>query len=373
MKIAHFINSRDPGGAETLVLDLCTSLPSQVVFAFEDSWIYAQCIERGIPVKPIPHKELWSLKRLPLFAYKFSKTLKSTQVDILHTHLYAAALRGSVAARLASIPSLTTLHDTISVEEKPVRAKVLNVLSRLFGTKFVAISENVKRIHRELGSIRDIEVILNGVNINKFTINNSTRYNVRNELNIDRNETVVFTAGRLAPEKSISTLILATHAIHTEVPYKVVIAGTGLQESLLKELTKKLDIQDKVIFLGHRADVPALLAMSDIYVSTSTQEGLGISIQEAMASGLPVVATDVGGVGELIDHQKTGILINNVNYPPHVSVSSGIKYLLENPTVAKLYGMQGQAKAEASFSIQSTVQQYVQLYLQVHRNAIYTP
>jgi len=111
--IGHLINSRDPGGAEKVVLDICEHTPptqdiGHVVIAFSDSWIELECHERGIHFLEIPYQQFWSVKTLPIWAFLFRRWLKKKEFDILHTHLYGSALRGGLAVLFSNIKHITT-------------------------------------------------------------------------------------------------------------------------------------------------------------------------------------------------------------------------------------------------------------------------
>lgn len=356
MKVAHFINSRDPGGAETLILDMCTysnmSNVDSFVIAFPDSWIAEQCKVQGITCIDIPKQHFWKTFALPLFVYEFSKFLKKLQIDVIHTHLYGASLRGIPAATFANIGCVCTLHDTMSIEEKPVR---LRHLKRVCGknTQVVAISNNVKHAYLDSGGFKaqDIQVIYNGIKLNNFTRKDS---NLKSKLKIPADHVVLLTAGRLSHEKGIDVLLHSLQFIKSKIPYTLLIAGEGEE----RENLKQINTDNNVVFLGYRKDIPELMSISDCYISPSRQEGLGISIQQAMAANLPVVATNVGGVSELVTHQENGILIPSET---PVEMAKAITVMLTSPTSRKLYGAASRWNIN-TFSFDRMWSQYFNLY-----------
>lgn len=362
MKVLHFINSRDSGGAETLILDLCDQLNNidginNCVMAFPDSWIFEQCGKRNIERVSVPSPKYWSLKTLPFFVASLSKWINTNKIDVVHTHLFGAIIRGGLTSPFTKIPVIATLHDTIHIEESHSKAKVLYFLNKCLDVQFVAISENVKSLHESLGGCNKIDVILNGVNTKKF----AKKYcpHLKSEIGIPEDHVVVFSAGRLAKEKNFLLLLEAVENIQASKPYTVLIAGTGEQENMLRTEVETRGLSKRVVFLGHRNDIPDLMSMADVYVSTSQQEGLGISIQEAMTTSLPVVATNVGGVNELIVHGETGMLVNSFSLK---ILREHLSTLIDNSLLRTTLGTNAFNHARQHFSIKSTAEQYLHLY-----------
>ncbi|MBU2068454.1 glycosyltransferase family 4 protein, partial [Patescibacteria group bacterium] len=176
------------------------------------------------------------------------------------------------------------------------------------------------------------EIVSNGVDVEKFKrADNQTIEELKRELGI-RNEKIILTVSRLVKKNGIDDLIKAGQ--YLDFPFKILIAGSGEQEKELKDLTKKLEFENKVIFLGQidYNDLPKYYSSSDIFVRPSLSEGLGNVFLEAMATGLPVIGTKVGGIPDFLEDRKTGLFCE-VNNPK--SIANKIKEVLENDQLRK--------------------------------------
>ena len=316
MKIGQFINTNDFGGAETLMLSLSQELLKRnkevLVFAFQDSWTIEQCQNLNIPYYALSKKFklVHNIRKLPIFAYEFSKVLKENHIDVLHSHVYGATLRGALSCFFAGIKHVATQHDNYSVGEKKTRKIWLN-LSGMIGTKLVMISKQMKEFHITHGlKEKYLYTVYNGIDQHRFVKKNNDLNHIKESLNITSKDFVFMTAARLSPIKGIPILIQAAELLNHENPnFKILILGDGPNKLEYEEMVKRYNLTNNILFIGKVNNVEDYLSISDVFVLSSHNEGLPCSIIEAMLSSLPIIATDVGANNELIIDGKTGFLV----------------------------------------------------------------
>jgi glycosyltransferase involved in cell wall biosynthesis len=182
----------------------------------------------------------------------------------------------------------------------------------------------------------------------------------KKQLGIEPDSPVIGTAGRLFPIKGIKYLLRASKIIIDRVQnLKVLIVGEGPERSSLQELTYKLKLDSHLIFTGHRDDVFNLISAMDIFVLPSLSEGIPMVLLEAMALRVAVVATNVGGIPEVLTNGQTGLLV-----PPRDenALANACRYFLENKKKAELITSQARRRVEECFSAESMVKNVTQIY-----------
>jgi glycosyltransferase involved in cell wall biosynthesis len=207
-------------------------------------------------------------------------------------------------------------------------------------------------------SLDRIKIIRSGVDVSRFAA--VSRSDARASLGLHDNALVVGTVGRLAPVKDQVTLLEAMALLRQNgVPATLLVAGEGPLKESLQRRTVTLGLQDYVKFLGHRPDVERVLAAFDVFVLSSVSEGLSNAIIEAMASGLAVVATRVGGADEIVEDGVTGTLV-----PPRSprAIALAIARLFRDEKLRTKMGIAARARAELEFTLPEMVRQYEALY-----------
>jgi glycosyltransferase involved in cell wall biosynthesis len=239
--------------------------------------------------------------------------LKKGSFDLIHTHGYFADIVGIPAARMLQIPNISTCHGFISNNWKYKLYNKLDCLTLRFSNKIIAVSDEIRNDLIKKGiKESSIEIIRNAVRVNyDHDLIDHNRQKKRQLFNLYDGELVVGYAGRLSAEKGIEYLIrAASMLINMEVPIKVLILGEGPQRSELEDLVEKMNIRDKVTFAGFQEHIEGWLPALDIFVLPSLTEGTPMSLLEAMACGLPVVASAVGGIPQVIESGKNGMLVS---------------------------------------------------------------
>ena len=313
LTIAQFIDTRVMGGAEVVVGDLLIALKERgirgLLFHFGLSELESSLNKNNIQTIEL---DSWSYYKssisLPFFCRNFRKLLAREKVDVLHSHLYGSVIGGTFSTAFSSLKHVGSLHDKYSLEESFLRPRMLKFCS-ILGTKLSSVSAEIaKSISAESSLVR---VIPNGVSLPLINseATSEVRLRVRNTLKIDDNEIVVTCVARFVALKSQESLIDAFAKLTDNRSIRLIFAGDGPTLSHCMDKSKALGLEDRIDFLGFTSNVSDLLTASDIFALSSTTEGLSRSILEAMGHGLPVIATNVGGNSELVEHNVSGLLI----------------------------------------------------------------
>ena len=211
-----------------------------------------------------------------------------------------------------------------------------------------------------IGQKSQFDYIYNGVDIESLRKRKVDRIQKRREIGVENECSLIVTAGRLVPVKGQTYLISALAQVITEIPnIRLVFLGDGELRGELSGQVKTLGLGKHVLFLGMRNDVPEIISCSDLFVLPSINEGFGVVLLEAMAMKCPIVATNVGGVPEVVLDGETGILV-----PPRdpVQLARGIVRLLKDRSLAFQMAECGYQRLEACFDIRETVSKIEHLY-----------
>jgi glycosyltransferase involved in cell wall biosynthesis len=326
--IAHFIETDIPGGAEQVMLDICKIIKNSqnnmkpLIITFKHKWIEEQCEINSISYKVIPLKFLFKKSYLlPIFTLFFSVWLKYNRISLLHTHLFGPITGCAIAAYIAKVHHVATLHDIYMVEDRPNRIKGIQLANR-FNTYSIAVSENMKSFYISRLKGINISVIYNGIDLHKFAPNFHR--------NADSGNIIIICSGRLICLKRVHVIIDAVAQLIPSNPnVRLRILGDGPELDSLKQ--KAGHLEENIHFLGFKENISKYLSESDIFVQNSTSEGLSRSIIEASSAGLPCVVSDVGGNNEIVVHEYNGFLTDG-------SVSQlveKLRYLISNASLRR--------------------------------------
>ncbi|MBC7130338.1 glycosyltransferase family 4 protein, partial [Candidatus Bathyarchaeota archaeon] len=326
----------------------------------------------------------------PLLFYRSSHRLlerlrTSYPVDIVHTNLPlipSFAVPNNLGKALVS-----TVHSTWDGEANAIKHEAFNRLNmnekivRLFtwvlkqfehhllkrSDRIIAVSEYTKREILKNYEIPEwkIKVIFNGVDLERFKpVEGWLKAKLKRELGFSEKELLVLYVGRLYSRKGLPTLISAMPSVVKKAGnVRFIISGKGFrdEERRLKDYVKKFGVEEKVVFLGYYPDekLPSLYRAADIFAFPSIYENMPFAVLEALASGLPVVTTKVGGIPEIIDDGRNGFLVEPFNSS---KLADRLLYLVENPAVASEMGMAGRRTVEEKFNWKRIVKQVIQVY-----------
>jgi len=310
IKIAHIVFSLNVGGLEKLVVELAKRIDkdkfsTSVWCLTGEGTLSKELSAIGIKVFYFNKKGGVDI-RLP---FRIARALKKEKIGIVHTHDSSANLYGSVAAKIAGTKVIVnTEHGGIYFETR--RKRLANRILCLLNDREICVSNNVKDDLRRMGLYnKKLVVIHNGIDFDRFNVSIG-KSGIRKDFGLNSSDFIITTAGRLSGEKNQRLILDAARPVLEKIPEaRFIIAGDGPLRNELQEYAGKLKIADKVVFLGERSDIPRILKMSDCFALSSNYESFGLTILEAMASGIPVIATDVGGVKEIVRDGETGVLI----------------------------------------------------------------
>jgi len=291
--------------------------------------------------------------------------ISQEKIDLVHTHGIRAGMVGQAASLIAGCGKVVaTIHNMINYGMIPFSKAfqtMHGILMRRAVHTVITVSEAIKKeiLKYRLFPPEMVTVIYNGVDVNLFSKKGCL------DRKFSFNGPVIGTVARLEPAKGIKYLLDAAAIIDKEYPWVYfVIVGDGPERNFLQQYAARLGIERKVFFFGFRDDVPNILPLFDIAVIPSVQEGLSIFCLEALAAGCPVVASDVGGLTEIIIPRKNGLLVPPKN--PR-ALADAIIALLKNRTWAAALGRQGREMVEQKFSYEKMLERTKKIYAQVLR------
>ena len=352
-RILYVITELDPGGAEKALHSLVARLDRER-FAPEVAclsgdgevgrWIEAE----GVAVHRL-HLRAWNA---PLAAVRLWRLMRRGQFDLVHTFLFHANVLGRLATRLAAIPAVVS---SVRVEEPRRWHQLLNRLTWRLADRIVCVSKSTAEFFcRACGAASGrVIAIPNGVDTERYRPTDRPPAPIQDPVRI-------VSVGRLDPQKGYDVLIEAARiCTERDMVFETTIAGDGPERAALQQQIDAAGLADTVRLVGRSDDVPVLLASSDLFVSSSRWEGMPNAVLEAMATGLPVVATSVGGTPEVVAHGRTGLLV-----PPEdpAALAAAMADLVLDATRRRELGCAGRARVEAEFTWETNADAHMALY-----------
>ena len=253
---------------------------------------------------------IYILMALPFLFLKSLNVIKRQKINLLHCQGFLSGFLGFFLSKLTKTPYIVTVQRI--EEDKGFLRKLAYKNAKIC----IAASSAIKEYFDEIGC-KNIEIIPNGIDLSKFQ--NLDREKSREKLGI-KDEFLIMTVARLEKVKGINYLIeagklLSSESLISNSKFLILIIGDGSERKNLENLVKKLNLEDRVKFLGQipNEEILEYLVAADCFVLPSLKEGFGIVILEAMAAGVPIIGTKIGGILDIIDDQKTGILVEPKN------------------------------------------------------------
>lgn len=366
MKVVQIIDSLTWGGAQKMQLVFAKNLADQPVeltlISLADTrekFFEQEMRSLGIPVFIFPSDSLLNLRRI----WEIVFLLRKIGADILHAHLTYANIIGTLVGFLARIPTIATLRSAGIDQDfnNPWRYRLETWLLRFMSTRVMANGYAVSEANQKRLKGRNIDVIPNAISLIPG-ISEGERLSIRDELLKDPSIPLVISVGRLSAPKGYRDLIDAFALVVQKHPRTVlVIAGKGPYREEMEVQIDRLGLARNVTLLGSRDDVPRLLSASDIYVSSSHWEGMSVAIMEAMAAGLPVIATSVGD-SPIVVTDQTGIIVQ-----PHKpqEIAKALISLLGDPEKSKTLGKNARNHIDRNYSPASWVNRLVEYYSEI--------
>jgi glycosyltransferase involved in cell wall biosynthesis len=363
MHIVQMIDILSQGGAQKLLItfaeearihDIKLSVIS--LSHHDNSPNHDILVNLGVAVYYFPMHRLADVKVLS----QLIRWMWRQKPDLIHTHLTYSNIIGVLMGWLVGIPVVTTLH-TIGTEPRffgPKTDKAETISLRYGADKIIACGPAVSRAFGPKLGNKNIYVIPNATRLSGVALSQDERLGVRAQFMDDPNHQLIISIGRLVSPKSFHDLLNSFAIIHAAYPEAfLAIAGDGELYSELADQIKNLGLTDHARLLGPRSDVPQLLASSDIFVLSSQWEGLPVVILEAMAAGMPIVATDVGDVAWAIG--AAGVIV-----PPSdpEMFAKAVVDLLKAPYQQQTLGRAGRLRVEDEFSATIWFEKILDIY-----------
>lgn len=379
IKVLQIITRLDKGGSAQVVLSIVTKLNKA---RFDLTLISGQIKEQDQEILNLLANENIAYICVPELKreiniindvkalFKIYSFIKKQGFDIVHTNTSKAGILGRWAARLAGVKIIVhTPHGHIFYGYfgwfKTQLFICLEKRTALITDRIITLTEIGKQEHIKyrIATPDKFIPIYNGIEIEKFRRLNIDRVKARQNFNIPQDVAVIGTVTRLDPVKGNKYLIASFPEVIKVFPtLKAIIAGDGSEREALQSEVKKLGISENVIFLGECKDISQILCLFDIFVLSSLMEGLGICLLEAQAQGLPVIATKVGGISEVVKDGVTGILV-----PPRDSngLAQAIIKLLKDKTLREDMAERAKDWINERFSVEVMVKKVSDLYEQL--------
>lgn len=355
INLLHIIGQLPLGGAENLLLTLARNIDRDkfnliIVCLNDEGYIAERIKEEGFNVICMgqsrnTHEKLFRLMKL----------IKFEKIDIVHTHLYQADFWGRLISFFMKVIVCRTEHGNIdSFKNKPFYCRAseylgINKILDNISHAVIYISEAQKKDFSKIRNTNGRPIVYNAFDERGFFESKNKEY-VRAYEGFSPNDILIGAVSRLTVHKGHEFLFRAMKEVTKKQKHicaKLLVIGSGDEEHNLKELAYKLNLEKNILFFGVRKNIPDLMKAMDIFVHPSLFEPFGITIVEAMYSGLPVVATNVGGIPEIVKDGETGLLVSPRDYG---ALADALLRLIEDPAMARSMGENGRAEALLRFS-----------------------
>jgi sugar transferase (PEP-CTERM/EpsH1 system associated) len=352
VRVAHVTQGLDVGGQERLLVEMARHRDAArfdwTVIVLGTRGKLADAIEAA-GVRVIALDAPLGL-RFVLWR-QLARLFRQERFDIVHTHDDRPLIYGMPAAWWAGVPRRIHTHHHGQLAQFSRRQLFLLRLAARFTQHFVCVSHDSARYMIEQGvSASRVQTLWNGIDLTRFAYQGPS------------DDGPIVTVARLSLEKDIATLLQAARHVIAAFPQaRFEIAGDGPCRGELELLAKELPLTDHVTFRGEVADIPTLLTRARLFVLPSLSEGISLTLLEAMARGLPIVTTQVGGNPELVEAGATGLLV-----PAHdpAALAQAMNSILADPAHGRAMGLAGRRRVENCFDIRKMMAQYESLYEQ---------
>jgi glycosyltransferase involved in cell wall biosynthesis len=368
LSVVHLIDQLNPGGAERFTMDIvalldegrfdrtiCETRATKNWFAGNGrDEALRRLNDSGVRVL-----ELKRTGRFDLAAWRpLVRLLRRERVEVLHAHMFGSSLWATLIAKLCRVP-IVVAHEHGSPESVGRLRSLLErfVLAPGVDTYLAVSAAERRRLVDQRGiPPHKARVLHNGITAAPA----ANGRDVRAELGLAPDAPVVMSVGVHRPEKAFDQLIRSMTRVRERVPgVRLVLVGDGMMRAELESLTGSLGLEDVVVFAGSRSDVPDLLTAADVAVNSSIREGSPLSVLEYMEAGLPVVASRVGGLPDMVLDGVTGILV-----PPGTpgTLADAIGDVLLDPERAREMGERGRERRRAEFDLATVARRLEDLY-----------
>jgi glycosyltransferase involved in cell wall biosynthesis len=366
--ICQVLHTLNVGGGEMLAARLARQLGDRFRFIFmcleEVGTLGEELRREGFPV--------WSVERRPGIdwrcTWRLAKLLRQERVDLLHVHQYTPFFYGILARLLYRRPPVLFTEHGRGFPDYPRRKRIVaNRLLLQRRDRVVGVGEAVRQalIRNEGLPARRVGVIYNGIDLTPFDNGAPPRAAVRRDMGVGEKDLVILQVARLDYLKDHCTAIRTLEQVIRQRPEaRLVLVGEGPELGKIQQEVAQRNLAASVRLLGLRKDIARLLSAADVFLLTSISEGIPLAVIEALAAGLPVVSTNVGGIGEVVEDGRSALLAPSGD---HVALAERVLRLVGDPVLSQQLAKQGRARAEEMFSEKQMHEQYVRLYNEMLR------
>lgn len=366
MHVCFLINQVAPGGAPTLLLDIVRNTDDPDIS-------YTLCVIEGDRSLVDDFEEAGTevvdfraaFKFDPRALYRMVRFFRRRQFDVIHAHLPYSQTLGRLFGRLGGHRTIVSTQHNVPDNYHPL-TRTLERLTRGLDARTVAVSEGVERAFTgdsaryEPRQHRQWCTIYNGIDVEEFhrAVEDADARSVRDEWGVDA-ECVYLNVSRYVDAKAQTDLVDAMAEVVADDPDShLFVVGWGPLEETLRTAVEAHGLQEHVTITGKVPTVHEYYALADVFVSSSVFEGMPIAHLEAMAAGVPLVATDIPGVNEVVVEGETGLLVP----PARASRLAEAMRTLRDPALQDQFGTAGRQRVQAEFSIEQTVDTHLTLY-----------
>lgn len=356
--VALMIESDGPGGAERMLLQLAEELRRRgrevvpVGPAVGCGWLAAQCRARGFEPEGFTLRAPFD----PGCVASLVRILRRRNVTLVHSHEFTMAVFGAAAAMLLRVPHVITMHGGLGFADRWRRRTAFRWACGRSRAVVAVSRAGAGALARHVGIPHDtLAVIPNGIRPDV-----PSGADVRAELGLLPDIRLLLAVGNLYPVKGHDILLRALALVNQQLPpWILAIAGRGVEAARLSTLARELGLEGKVRLLGYRADIADLLASADLFVMPSRSEGLPLALLEAMFTGLPIVATSVGGIPEAVHDDVEALLVTEDD---PVALATAIQRILADPSLGVRLGESARFAATGRYSVDAMATAYEALY-----------
>jgi sugar transferase (PEP-CTERM/EpsH1 system associated) len=356
--VQHVVLSLEPGGLENGVVNVVNRLdPGRFrssVCCLKLAGEFAMRLKAG---EVAVHALGWRGGIDLLLPLRLAALFRKTGTDIVHTRNPTAFFYGFLGAKIAAVRSIVHSEHGRTFDERRLRFWMQRVFSRHTDALF-AVSAQLKRdLVAKVGiPACRIEVLYNGVDLGRYVP--AQRDRLRGELGLEPGDFVIGSVGRLVTVKNYPLLLQAARGLENG-NLAILLVGEGPERGTLEAMAREFGLGAHVRFLGHREDIAELLGAMDAFVLPSLSEGMSNTLLEAMASGVAVVASDVGGNPEIVSDGIDGLLFRSRD---EAGLREKLQELLANPALRMRLGRAGRERVLRDFSIEAMISRYETLY-----------
>ncbi len=356
MVVVQVIGNLQIGGAERLFVNLCNALDvDKVIVVLVGEAAVGLDLRAELRENIELHHIRIRQRSWPRDVWRLARLLRRENSDVVHTHMFWPNLYGSVAARLAGVPIVTSEHGRNEWKRKWHRWLEVNITSRIAYSR-LCVSEDILRMRRDVDGIpeRLLQLVPNGTVVPPLA-------------EVSRREPIIGTVGRLVTAKDFPTLVKAVAILARRgTSVRLEIVGGGPEQDVIEETIRRENVGSLVSLVGMQTNVSDWLTRWSVFASSSVREGQPVALLEAMAASLPCVVTAVGGVPDTLENGVEGIIV-----PPSdpEALADGIQKFLDDADLRDACGQSARERVVRDFSIESLASTCQDIYAAASRSA----